>query len=101
MSKPFRGYHADRATVTLRRALQRVNREVFGGKPVPMDEPGALAELEFMVECALDGYELEPGIIGVLLDRETLAEFFDQAGAWNIETVAAIRIINRCQRWRR
>ena len=103
MSKDDDEVSRDRAR--LRCDLARVSTQVFRPDVIQnwphWNDAGAVAEFRFLVDCALDGYELEPGNIGVLLDRKTLAELYDQAAAWNIETVTAIWIIKRCQRWRR
>lgn len=103
MSALPRWYNAERQAARLDRALRRVMREVFSGKLTAWDERGAIAELEFLIECACDGYKLEPpGRPGdAWLDRKTLPELFEQAAAWNIETVTATWIIKRCQGRRR
>lgn len=59
----------------------------------------ALAEFEFFVECALDGYkEQAPGRPGnSWLDRETLAELFTIADQWDIRPATAEAIMAKCQ----
>ena len=77
-------------------------REVFSGKLTAWDERGAMAELEFLIECARRLQARAAGRPGdAWLDRETLPELFEQAAAWNIETVTATWIIKRCQGRRR